>query len=254
MYCPKCGAQTPDDAVFCGKCGFKIQSVSSTNTISQDGMNKSSSGKTISTEKGKKISTQTKPKNYAKIAWILVAATFIFIIIAMILVPSKSEVKTNPQGDKDNQTGKEEKIPENGVFKLYHKNGKLSLEANYKDSKLEGIWKQYYDNGKLWDESNFKDDKQEGISKLYYESGKLMLEANYKNGKQEGISKAYYESGKFAGEANYKNGKKDGISKEYYENGNIKSIEINEAGKLINIKRYKESGELESEEDFSKDR
>ena len=47
--------------------------------------------------------------------------------------------------------------------------------VNYKD-------KIYYPNGKIQMEANFKDDKLEGIVKRYDENGKLIEQEIYKNG------------------------------------------------------------------------
>ena len=39
-----------------------------------------------------------------------------------------------------------------GIAYSYHPNGKLAIEAPYKNGKLDGVFKSYYDNGKLWHE------------------------------------------------------------------------------------------------------
>ena len=66
--------------------------------------------------------------------------------------------------DKDNTKIESEVFMMNGkkegVYKSYHKNGKLWKEVNYIDNKRNGIYKKYYDNGQLWKEVNYIDGKK----------------------------------------------------------------------------------------------
>jgi antitoxin component YwqK of YwqJK toxin-antitoxin module len=37
-----------------------------------------------------------------------------------------------------------------GIFKTYHKNGKLKYIVKYEDNKAEGLFEEYYSNGQKW--------------------------------------------------------------------------------------------------------
>jgi len=43
-----------------------------------------------------------------------------------------------------------------GIFKTYHKNGKLKYIVKYEDNKAEGLFEEYYSNGQKWFGSNRK--------------------------------------------------------------------------------------------------
>jgi antitoxin component YwqK of YwqJK toxin-antitoxin module len=149
-------------------------------------------------------------------------------------------------------------------YKLFHANGKIKEEGNYKKSGLrvkEGLVRAYYESGKPQNEYNYKNDLYDGkiigwyetgekqfegnyiagTGKVinYYRSGTVKFERNYKDGKKEGIEKAYYESGKPEYEYNYKNDLKDGKTIGWYETGEKQSEGnyIAGTGKLINYYR-----------------
>ena len=69
------------------------------------------------------------------------------------------------------------------VKKEFCDNGKLKLEMNYKDGKLEGLSKDYYENGQLKYERNYKDGKKDGLHKSWNWKGQLDYEITYLNGK-----------------------------------------------------------------------
>ena len=96
--------------------------------------------------------------------------------------------------------------PINGVFCLYHHNGKVSSEVPLKGGNIEGIARDYYENGKLELETPIKDGKREGTQKHYYENGNLESETSYKNDNREGYEQRYIESGRLWGRVLYKNG------------------------------------------------
>ena len=133
------------------------------------------------------------------------------------------------------------------AFKL-HDNGKLRLELNYKDGKVDGSYKSYYENGELKIESFLMDGKKDGIHKTYYENGQLEQESPYKNDKRDGFARAYHENGQPKLEGSFKNDKLVGITKMYYENGQLKSEAIYKDGKLDGIKKdFYSNGQLKSE-------
>ena len=93
----------------------------------------------------------------------------------------------------------------------YYEDGNLKSIYPYNESGLlDGLVKQYYADGKIKVEAEYKNNVREGIYKNYYENGNLMLLFNYKDGKTDGICKRYYRSGSLMLEQNYTSGDRDG--------------------------------------------
>ncbi len=157
-----------------------------------------------------------------------------------------------------------------GLWKIYHDNGKLSQESNFLKGKLNGSFKDYntvgvlteesfYKNGVLdgklvkynnqaikISEANFINGIAEGEEKIYYDSGKLKIQRSYKQGKLDGVAKAFYENGNLEELNSYVKGIEDGVSKDYYENGNIKSEGMTKNGKAHgSYKSYFENGKTQ---------
>lgn len=183
-------------------------------------------------------------------------------------------------------------IPKNGregKWLVYHGNGNLYYESEFKGGKLNGISKIYFENGQVKEETFYKDDIKEGLAKIFYENGKLLKEytmsgnelsnnfieyfengnkktqTNYLNGNLNGPFKNFYESGKVQSEGNYSNGLMIGQWKYYYSNGNLKASGAFDSGNGFDVstksglpmngrngnwKFYYESGKLESEANY----
>ncbi len=109
------------------------------------------------------------------------------------------------------------------VQKEYYPDGKLKVEAQYKDGLIDGYYKSYHSNSNLEIEAYYKKGKQEGVTKAYYSNGQLEWEVPYKEGKEFGLYKKCSEKGILLSEGNYKNGKQEGLTKYYYGNGKLES-------------------------------
>ncbi|MBP9855365.1 MAG: toxin-antitoxin system YwqK family antitoxin [Candidatus Omnitrophica bacterium] len=121
----------------------------------------------------------------------------------------------------------------------------MTASYSYADQNLlNGIKKDYYPNGKLKLEAEYKDGKQNGILREYYENGQLAFIQTIRNGKVSGMVKAYYESGKLKGEVNYVDSLQDGKCIEYYENSKVKEETTFIEGQIINIKKFDEQGNM----------
>jgi antitoxin component YwqK of YwqJK toxin-antitoxin module len=81
------------------------------------------------------------------------------------------------------------------ALKLYHKDGQLRTEKNYKDGILDGLSRGLYDNGKIYKELNYKDGKRDGLSRMWHPNGKLGQEQNYKNGERDGVIRSWTVNG-----------------------------------------------------------
>ncbi len=73
-----------------------------------------------------------------------------------------------------------------GVVRTYYDNAKKYLGEEYfiNAGKKEGIYKVFHSNGKLYKEVNYIDGLMNGICKSYHSNGKLEKEVNYIDGKK----------------------------------------------------------------------
>lgn len=106
-----------------------------------------------------------------------------------------------------------------GVSLTYHPNGKLAVEAPYKNGKLDGVFRSYDENGKLHETVGYKDGIEEGLSIIYYENGKKKSSEKYSRGTLNGMSEDWYENGKICRQIPYENGQIHGVVKIYDEMG-----------------------------------
>jgi len=97
-----------------------------------------------------------------------------------------------------------------GYAQMFHENGKISEEGNWKNNRWVGNYKLYYDNGQIQHEFVFSQTgKREGAQKYFYDNGQLAIEGNFSNGKESGIIKEYYENGDPKAEKNFADGNVD---------------------------------------------
>lgn len=106
-----------------------------------------------------------------------------------------------------------------GVSLTYHPNGKLAVEAPYKNGKLDGVFRSYDEKGNLRETIGYKDGNEEGFSVLYYENGKKKSSETYRGGTLNGKSEDWYENGKIRRQIPYENGQIHGVVKIYDEMG-----------------------------------
>ena len=72
---------------------------------------------------------------------------------------------------------------DNGYYKKYDYDGKLTLEGFYKMGKRNGVWKQYNQYGKVVYLSTFQNDILNGLYKEWDENGTHLVKSYvYKNG------------------------------------------------------------------------
>jgi hypothetical protein len=65
----------------------------------------------------------------------------------------------------------------------YFPDGKIRREYPYDErGKIRGTVKHYYENGRLFVEASFKDNVEDGITRVFNESGRLIKEINYAQG------------------------------------------------------------------------
>ena len=124
-----------------------------------------------------------------------------------------------------------------GLWKIYHDNGKLSQESYFLKGKRNGSFKGYNTVGVLTEESFYKNGVLDGKLVMYNYQAIKISEATFINGIAEGEEKIYYDSGKLKIQRSYKQGKLDGVLKVFYENGNLEEsssyVNGKKNGKLV---------------------
>ena len=75
-----------------------------------------------------------------------------------------------------------------GTYRAWYANGKLWLEAIYKNGRLHGKYKEWYSDGMIKYETGYINGNLfHGKHKLFYGNGQIQLERNYINGSTNGI-------------------------------------------------------------------
>lgn len=133
----------------------------------------------------------------------------------------------------------------NGYYKKFQQNGKLMVDASYKNNKRDGKWEQFY-NGCLLRTCEYKCGKRHGLQinynlsfpsiismKKLFDMGKLIEEWNYKyetgqlvsnlkfgpDHKLDGLCSIWYENGQLHYTAMYKKGVFNGKAKAWNRDG-----------------------------------
>ncbi|MCF0222626.1 MAG: toxin-antitoxin system YwqK family antitoxin [Fibrobacter sp.] len=108
-----------------------------------------------------------------------------------------------------------------GVSISYHPNGKVAVEAPYKNGKLDGVLRTYFENGNLWQTVGYRGGIEEGFSITYFENGSKKSREAYKNGVLDGAVEEFYENDKLRRRLPYKNGQLHGVAKVFDEHGAV---------------------------------
>ena len=121
-----------------------------------------------------------------------------------------------------------------GVHRFYDSTGVVISSVTYSsegtkhaegivtdDGFEQGLWRYFYPDGKLSKSGNFRKGKQLGKWQFYYPTGTIQQEGNYINGKYSGIWKFYNGSGVLLREIEYSNGKENGQCTEYDDSTHV---------------------------------
>ena len=109
-----------------------------------------------------------------------------------------------------------------GVSLSYHPNGKIAIEAPYKNGKLDGVFKSYYDNGNLWQTIGYKNGIEEGFTTTYFENGAKKSKEVYREGILDGLSEEWDDQGKMRRKLPYVKGQLHGVAKVFDDLGGLK--------------------------------
>jgi len=88
--------------------------------------------------------------------------------------------------------------PKDGVYVEKWPDGKLKLEAHYKDGKLHGLMRRWHENGQLAAQEEYENGKWEGRRAAWWDNGQVQFDWQYHEGKlKEGTWKSFHKNGTF---------------------------------------------------------
>ena len=127
-----------------------------------------------------------------------------------------------------------------GYYKEYYKDGKIKVEATYKNGIIEGEYNTFYKTGQLETQVSYRNGgEREGEYKEWYKNGQLIVQTSYRNDEREGEEKKWYENGRMRLKRTYKKGIIYGEVTEWSENGKIiKKLVYNDKGELMSYKKF----------------
>jgi len=169
---------------------------------------------------------------------------------------------------------------ENGKTYCYYESGKINLELNFLDGKLDGIQSTFYEVGPLYgnpkENITYKNGLVSGLRERFYENHQLELKENYLDNKLHGLSiywdsngvkkaelnyskgllngylRRWYNENQMQLEISYMDGKENGIETTWYPNRNVKSQNSFKNGLLHgSVKKWYEGNNLEFEENYT---
>jgi antitoxin component YwqK of YwqJK toxin-antitoxin module len=161
-----------------------------------------------------------------------------------------------------------------GVWVIFHPNGRIKQEGTYRDDKKNGYFKDYTENGDLIRVTKYVEDIAQPdaaeIAKLqvqneYYPDGRIKSTTMYRNGIPEGVKREFkpdgtiersveYHDGAVIGEGIVlEDGSRDGAWKEFYSDGSLRAEGLYESGKRVGEwKFYHPNGKTEQLGKFTK--
>ncbi len=122
-----------------------------------------------------------------------------------------------------------------GKVVTYYSNGNKSAEMEYIDGKTNGLYKLYHPNGKTWLQTTDEFGLTTGKQTEYYNNGNLKSEYNNYCNNSDGPFKKYHENGKVKEDGTYFNGEENGTFKYYDANGKLLTERFYYYGKLLSV-------------------
>lgn len=141
-----------------------------------------------------------------------------------------------------------------GLSVTYHPNGKVAIEAPYKNGKLDGVFRSFFENGKVWKTIGYKDDVEEGFSITFHENGVRANKETYKAGVLDGVSEEWNEKGVLRRKIPYVKGQIHGRAQMFDELGALKEEMTFVYGIRNGVYRRYEKGVMVLEAEFEKNR
>jgi hypothetical protein len=107
-----------------------------------------------------------------------------------------------------------------GEKAIYSENGKLRYIIESNNGKANGRVREYYPDGKLYMDAIYKDDHRNGKCTFYFKDGKPFSVCYFINGAKDSIDTKYSEDGRILAMIPYKNDKVQPGLKEFKKDGN----------------------------------
>lgn len=112
-----------------------------------------------------------------------------------------------------------------GDYIVYDENGNKSLEAHYKNGRLEGEFVAYNGEGNVFSTSMYSEGLEHGESVIYHGNGEKYCCGDYKDGRRDGEWIWWNEDGSLSSKVNFIDGKKEGIQEFWEDDIKIKEEE-----------------------------
>lgn len=119
-------------------------------------------------------------------------------------VPFTGKVKGRHQG-------KFRKGRREGLWSVYHKNGRLSARGRFDGGEEEGTWEYFRENGSLERKGDFENGKRQGTWTCYWENGQILGQGHVLNDQKHGDWKIYDDDGRLFSTTSYKNGEREPV-------------------------------------------
>jgi antitoxin component YwqK of YwqJK toxin-antitoxin module len=142
-------------------------------------------------------------------------------------------------------------VDRTGPFVYYYRNGKKSMEGEYKVGKNVGEWTYYYKEGAKKSGGNFEKGDKEGEWQYFHKNGKLKSKGVWLKDEKDGTWTFFFDNGEKEEEYNFSKGKKDGVYSEYFKIGKLKEKGKFEKDSLFGpYEEYWENGNLAAKGDY----
>jgi len=133
-----------------------------------------------------------------------------------------------------------------GLFKKFHPNKQLALEAAYVNGEAHGPFTWYYANGQVETKGQFVNGERHGNWTHYYLDGVVSQTNAYFYGDFHGPMKRYHKNGKLSADYIYEYGEKHGKEYTYHDNGQVSTEEEVKHGSTHGVRNfYNRNGDLE---------
>jgi antitoxin component YwqK of YwqJK toxin-antitoxin module len=112
---------------------------------------------------------------------------------------------------------------EHGRQRIWHPNGKLSIEYYAKEGRKHGPYRAWHYSGELEIEQQYLRGSASGPVYEWHENGNIRLVGLYKNGELDGVLTTFHKNGQVYSIAHLKDGKLDGLYMKWDKEGKVMS-------------------------------
>lgn len=121
----------------------------------------------------------------------------------------------------------------------YHKNGRVKLQAFYRQDTLEGRYTSHYENGQIDAQCHYVRGEVQGRYRAWYSNGQPRYSEEWRDGLRVGPDTSYYETGTVERVLRYADGVLDGPALYFHRNGRPWLERVYVAGRLRSVSYVK---------------